>query len=1073
MVRVEQPGAGAGPNTRNYASPPMSAPALARPDGLRLQIRGTSYPVLLPSIRDPRLHLASVIISLHVLGQVAFGFDLSIAQILIALGTAGLLEFTITFARDRVIMWPASALLTGNGVAFILRVNGTQHGDWWSLHGWWVFSGTAAIALLSKYVIRFRGRHVFNPSNFGLVVCFLAIGPEIAEPLDFWWGPLDLWMALALAIIVGGGLAILRRLRLLEIAVLFWVTFAGAIGILAATGHMMTARWHLGPIIDWHFWRVVVFSPEILIFLFFMITDPKTIPSGKLGRRAYAVSVALLAALLIAPFTTEFRSKVAVLGALTIVCVAWPLVQPVNQWVQGWVGEHRPRLRAASSLRPVRATVVLVLMFSVAVSIGFAGMSARFHPSQASEAAIRNPESLPAITIGESNGVSSQLDKTTSQQVAQDLIEDLAVSGRSLWVRDTKLAAEGATGQWLGSLLRRIGAPSTSAVVLSEYDLNTLRVRLEVGKRQGAPTVVADLAGEVRQSPFRGSPPRVFDQGELQPFTQTLELTKREGRWLIVRSRSASPVSLAMDDAPATAQGSNAGAQLADVAKSVGLNFQQDAFHYGVSADPPAMMGGGVCWFDYDGDGWLDVYAVNSYADSNIPNWQESGGLPRNALFHNEKGHFVDVSKGSGADLQMRGNGCVAADLDGDGRTDLYVTSVGTDALLWNDGGGHFTEDAEAAGITGFGWHAGAAVGDVNGDGLPDLFIAGYTDMNAPIATSSAGFPSNHRAVADRLYLNLGAEGGGRPTFRDVAKAAGIEPKLDHGLGASFTDANADGRLDLYVANDEDPNRLYLNQPGDTPLGFHFVDAAVAGGVADPNAGMGIASMDFTGDARADLIVTNARGQLHATYRATRKPGVFEDALPDFVQAYDTRLTGWGVSWADLDLDGIPELVIANGGIPVHNLRRDAQRIQVIGADGKTGAYVDASKAFGLHPGPLVNGRGLAQADFDNDGDPDLAVGSIGGKLVLLRNGGTHGHWLGVAPSPLEAGTTVTFTLEDGSTVVREVHLGSSYLSSEDPRLIVGLGKSTTVRKVVVRFPGGVERQLEDVPANAVVKVEK
>ena len=213
----------------------MSAPALARPDGPRLQVRGTSYPVLLPSIRDPRLHLASVIISLQILGQVAFGFDLSIAQILVALGTAGILEFTITFARNRVIMWPASALLTGNGVAFILRVNGTEHGDWWSLHGWWVFAGTAAIALLSKYVIRLRGRHIFNPSNFGLVVCFLAIGPEIAEPLDFWWGPMDPWMVLALAIIVGGGLAILRRLRLLEIAVLFWVTFAVALAILTAT----------------------------------------------------------------------------------------------------------------------------------------------------------------------------------------------------------------------------------------------------------------------------------------------------------------------------------------------------------------------------------------------------------------------------------------------------------------------------------------------------------------------------------------------------------------------------------------------------------------------------------------------------------------------------------------------------------------------------------------------------------------------------------------------------------------------------------------------------------------------
>ena len=159
----------------------MSAPALAgRPS---LQIRGTRYPVLLPTLRDPRLHLAAVIVSLQVLGQVAFDFRLSIAQILVSLVTAGVLEFAITFRRQHVIMWPASALLTGNGVAFVLRVPGTEHGDWWSMKGWWIFAGTSAVALLSKYLIRVRGSHVFNPSNFGLVLCFLLLGAQRADPL--------------------------------------------------------------------------------------------------------------------------------------------------------------------------------------------------------------------------------------------------------------------------------------------------------------------------------------------------------------------------------------------------------------------------------------------------------------------------------------------------------------------------------------------------------------------------------------------------------------------------------------------------------------------------------------------------------------------------------------------------------------------------------------------------------------------------------------------------------------------------------------------------------------------------
>ena len=137
----------------------MSAPAAVGADRPTLRIWGTAYPVLLPSIRDPRLHLASIIITLQVLGQVAFDFQLSIAQILVSLAVAGVLEFGITLWRNRVLMWPASALLTGNGVAFVLRVPGTEHGDWWSMKGWWIFAGTSAVALLSKYVMRVRGSH--------------------------------------------------------------------------------------------------------------------------------------------------------------------------------------------------------------------------------------------------------------------------------------------------------------------------------------------------------------------------------------------------------------------------------------------------------------------------------------------------------------------------------------------------------------------------------------------------------------------------------------------------------------------------------------------------------------------------------------------------------------------------------------------------------------------------------------------------------------------------------------------------------------------------------------------------
>ncbi|HEY7478072.1 MAG TPA: RnfABCDGE type electron transport complex subunit D, partial [Actinomycetota bacterium] len=328
-----------------------------------LRLRGTDYPVLLPSLRDPRLHLAGVIVSLQILGQVAFEFRLSISQILISIFTCAVLEVAITFRQQRVIMWPASAMLTGNGVAFILRVPGTEHGDWWSLHGWWIFAATAAISLLSKYVIRFRGRHVFNPSNFGLVACFLLLGPALAEPLDFWWGPMSVWLALALTLIVAGGFAILRRLHLLGVAVSFWLVFAAGIAVLATTEHAMTARWHLGPITGAELWRILVFSPEILVFLFFMITDPKTVPESRQTRRAFGASIGLLSVLLIAPQTSEFATKVAVLAALALVCAARPLLELVLSADRTRPAVERTRLRVQSAgRRAVGAVTALAVL---------------------------------------------------------------------------------------------------------------------------------------------------------------------------------------------------------------------------------------------------------------------------------------------------------------------------------------------------------------------------------------------------------------------------------------------------------------------------------------------------------------------------------------------------------------------------------------------------------------------------------------------------------------------------------------------------------------------------------------
>src|SRR5512133_688269 len=194
------------------------------------------------------------------------------------------------------------------------------------------------------------------------------------------------------------------------------------------------------------------------------------------------------------------------------------------------------------------------------------------------------------------------------------------------------------------------------------------------------------------------------------------------------------------------------GIRLKNVASQVGLAFRQGAFRFGVSPDPPAETGGGLCALDYNNDGWVDLFVVNSYSQANFGQWEKHGGLPRSALFRNTKGRFRNVTRASRAGLAVRGQGCVAADFNGDGYTDLFITADGRNKLLWNNGNGTFTEGAWAAGIRAHGWYAGAAVADVNGDGRPDLFVAGYADPNIPIPRSAAGFPNNVSGVRDLLY---------------------------------------------------------------------------------------------------------------------------------------------------------------------------------------------------------------------------------------------------------------------------------------------------------------------------------
>jgi Na+-translocating ferredoxin:NAD+ oxidoreductase RnfD subunit len=1030
----------------------MAAPAVASPGGRFVTIRGRPYRVLLPTLRDPRLHLAAVIFSLQILGQVAFDFNLSIAQILISLGTCAVLEVGIAAARQHVLMWPASALITGNGVSFILRVPGTQHGDWWSMHGWWIYVGTSAVSLLSKHLIQIKGRHIFNPSNFGLVLCFLVLGPTRANPLDFWWGPMSPWLLLAFAIIVGGAVAILSRLKLFGLAAGFWVAFAVAVAALVATGHTIVAHWHLGPMGNAYLWRVLLTSPEILIFLFFMITDPRTTPIGQRGRLAYGAGVGLLAALMIAPLHTEYATKVAILASLTVVCAARPIV------------ERLPLQR----IQPRRLALVGGIALAVYAAALVTGGIVWRTPSAATAASASG--SLPPIAILPSQGVDSKLDTTTSREIAADLLSDLHSETAALTARESESLAKATVGDEQHALERQMSAAAARSIEVPTYRVDGIRIHLEAGHGQGPVIAVAQLDGAVTVTTYRDDPAVVVRKAPPVPLHETLELESHGGRWVVAHVRSGRPVAF-VPFIHAVAKSFD-GVRLTDVAQKAGLNFKQGDFALGMSNDVHGMMGGGLCWLDYNNDGRLDLFVVNSYTDANAPFWPDHGGLPQSALFENVGGgRFVNVSKRSHTNLAVQGNGCVAGDFNGDGHTDLLVTTNTYNVLLWNNGNGTFTNGTHAAGIDAFGtfgWHTGAAVADVNGDGRPDIFVSGYADVNAPV-DSASGFPTNYQAFRDLLYLNEGPDKHGHSRFKDVSLKAGIErTHVDHSLGAVFTDVNGDGRPDLYVANDLDPNRLYINEPGG-PLGFHFVEQGRADHVADTNAGMGIAAQDYNGDGRPDVFVTNNRDQGPAVFRTTGD-SAFANAEQTFDPAVGTDGTGWGVSWADLANDGRQDLVIANGAIPVTNLKKDAGPIQVVENLGG-GHYGDATAAVGLDQGPLVDGRGVAVADYDNDGRLDVAINSIGGKLILLHNTGASGHWLEVSLAKFAPGAVVTAVLPGGQRIVRQIEAGSSYLSSEDPRAHFGLGNATNVKELIVRWPNGKITRRANVTADQILKL--
>jgi Na+-translocating ferredoxin:NAD+ oxidoreductase RnfD subunit len=500
-------------------------PAAGGPKRRTVRILGREYRVVLPSLRDPRLHVAAVLITLQVLGQTVLGFRLSVAQILACLATGALIEFVVSFFKDKTILWPASGLLTGNSTAFILRVPGTLHGQWWSTHGIWIFIGVVAFGMATKYLIRWRGRHIFNPSNIALVLAFIVLGPTRTEPLDLWWIPMGPWMIVTYAILIVGGLLIAWELRLLGLVLGFMIAFAllTALALAPVPDHCMVASWHVTPMCGRDLWQVLATSPEILIFALFMVPDPRTVPASPLARVVFGVLVAALAVLLLGPTTLEFWTKTAILASLVIACaLRFALVSFLapfesEEGALPWMfGGFRWQVPAALAVAVICLGAIPVAADisthspepaagltdgstpTVALTVG-SGPAIAGWVSSSAAAALPPPANagsgsgsgrvwiLPPIpTVSIASNVMAFNPSMTPQdatQIAQYLVRDLVIESEARRSHDLRLAETGAVGDGLKEFTDVINEDiAAGKIILKTYSFDQVSVRLYLPK---------------------------------------------------------------------------------------------------------------------------------------------------------------------------------------------------------------------------------------------------------------------------------------------------------------------------------------------------------------------------------------------------------------------------------------------------------------------------------------------------------------------------------------------------------------------------------------------------------------
>ena len=547
-------------------------------------------------------------------------------------------------------------------------------------------------------------------------------------------------------------------------------------------------------------------------------------------------------------------------------------------------------------------------------------------------------------------------------------------------------------------------------------------------------------------------------------------------------------------EAQETGKDARLGVNFVNVAKEAGLNAKTIFGGEHKNKYLLETTGCGIAFYDYDNDGWLDIFLVNGTRLEGFP----AGQLPTNRLFKNNRdGTFLDVTVKAGLEHSGWGQGVCIGDYDNDGYEDLFVAYFGTNVLYHNNGNGTFTDVSDKSGVRGSGkrWNSGCAFVDYDRDGKLDLFVANYIDLDLATAPVPESGPCLYKGVMVACGppgltggKNILFHNNGDGTFTDVSESSGIlKANGTFGLGVLTGDFDNDGWPDIYVANDSTASALYQNQKNGK-----FVDVALEAGCAlsadgKPQAGMGVSAGDYDLDGNLDIVKTNFAGDTPSLYH-NLGGWTFEDATFEAGLGKHTQYLGWGVGFFDFDNDGWPDILICNGHVypEVEQLRTEAGYPQrkLLYRNLRNRKFEDVSEIAG--PGISVPSpsRGCAFGDFDNDGDVDFVVNcvnespqlirsdtSLNNNWIKVRTIGTKSNRSGIG-ARLKCVTQATGEATPHSQI-DEVRSGGGYFSQNDLRIHFGLGRALKVDLLEIRWPSGTVESFKNVMANQLIYVKE